>query len=209
MSLNTYMFRFVVGVTAFVFGIGLFNFGQYFKELSKTEKKEVAAVQPITTQLKTAPTPPVVEVSVEQTISTVESEEKPVYEFDAGGDYYIIGDLPEGFKDFEGLSITTKNYENASAENDYAGVPVPPEGYIYMKKEFKFVRINIADKQISFETEDVRGISYQFVGEFIEEEEIKNGEYSDYAVLKGRLSKMKNGLKIAESEVKFAYAHGC
>jgi hypothetical protein len=34
-------------------------------------------------------------------------------------------------------------------------------------------------------------------------------EYSVDAVLKGRLTKWRNGVKIAEAKVKFAMSHGC
>lgn len=218
MKLRIYALRVAVALTAFGLCVGLFEIGRYLTADSQPKTEEVRMVQPVEKELP-AILPPEVAVfppGVEQTptISPTETEEKTVYEFDGGNDYYIIGKLPKGFRDFENLSIVTRDYENASEENNYEAVPIPPKGSFLTKKEFNFTRIKIANKQIAFETEAKKGVSYQFVGEFIEEEAIevidKDGnEYTDSAVLKGRLKKMRDGKKIAESEVKFAIMHGC
>ena len=218
MKLRIYALRVAVALTAFGLCVGLFEIGRYLTADSQPNAEEVKTVQSVEKELpdilptEVAVFPPRVEQT--PTISPTETEEKTVYEFDAGNDYYIIGKLPKGFRDFENLSIVTRDYENASEENNYEAVPIPPKGFFLAKKEFNFTRINIANKQIAFETEAKKGVSYQFVGEFIEEEAIevkdKDGnEYTDYAVLKGRLKKMRDGKKIAESEVKFAIMHGC
>jgi hypothetical protein len=206
MKLRIFVYRLAAAATAFILGVGFFSVGQYF------QTPETDAVQPAVEQETVSVTPRTMFVPfpVEPTTGgIIGSQEDTKREFDAAGDYYIIGDLPKGFKDFDGLSIETKNYEKASAENDYVGMPIPPEGYVSTKKKFKFARINIADKQISFETEAKKGISYKFVGKFIDEEEITVGEYPEYIVLKGRLVKMRDGKKIAESEVKIGTVMGC
>lgn len=218
MKLKNYVLRVAVALTAFGLCVGLIEIGRYLTADSYLKTEEFKAVQsvekksPVNLPLEVAVSPPRFEQPPE--ISSLVTEEKNGYEFDAGSDYYIIGNLPKGFRDFENLSIVTRDYENASEENNYEGVPVPPKGFIFTKKQFNFTRINIANRQIAFETVAKKGISYQFVGEFIEEEAIevkdKDGyEYTDYAVLKGRLKKMRDGKKITESEVKFAIMSGC
>jgi hypothetical protein len=216
MKIKNYLFRFAVAVVAFISGLGIFNLGQYFQSVFQTKQQKIESAAPVKNEqirIEELIYPPrnVEEVKTpisEQTVTNTESEEKAEYEFDAGGDYYIIGDLPKGFKDFDTLSITTKNYESVSEENNSQGISIPPEGFVLTKKEFKFARINIADKQIAFKTETKKGISYKFVGKFINEE-IKLGEYSDYAVIEGSIIKMHDGKKIAESKVKLGAVHGC
>ena len=217
MKIKVYLFRLGVAIAAFIFGISIFSIGQGFQSVFQTKEQNTESAMPVKVEqirIEELIYPPrnVEEVKTpigEQTVANTESEEKTEYEFDAGGDYYIIGELPKGFKDFDTLSITTKNYENVSEENNWEGFSIPPEGYVFTKREFKFVRIKIADKQIAFKTETKKGISYKFVGKFIDEEEIKLGEYSDYAVIKGSIIKMRDGKKIAESKVKFGAVHGC
>jgi hypothetical protein len=218
MKFRIYALRVAVALTAFGLSLGLFEIGRFLTADSQPKTEEVKTTQPVEKELPAILSPEVAVFppGVEQTptISPTETEEKTVYEFDGGNDYYIIGKLPKGFRDFENLSIVTRDYENASEENNYEAVPIPPKGFFLTKKEFNFTRIKIANKQIAFETEAKNGVSYQFVGEFIEEEAIevkdKDGnEYTDSAVLKGRLKKMRDGKMIAESEVKFAIMHGC
>ena len=226
MKLKIYALWFVVALTAFGLSLGLIEIGRYLQtafsseaknEAKKDEAKKEESVGTVTIEEITYP-PRVVNLTtvpvVEQPAPVIESKENTENEFYADGDYYIIGKLPKGFRDFEILSIVTRDYENASEENNYEGAPIPPKGFFLIKKEFNFTRINIANRQIAFETEAKKGVSYQFAGEFIEGEAIevkdKDGyEYTDYVVLKGRLKKMRDGKKIAESEVKFAIMHGC
>lgn len=222
MKMKIYLFRFAVAAAAFVFGISVFSVSQYFQSLFSAKEQKTESIAPVkieTVNIEELVYPPrnieqAENPVIEQTESTGSSVKENEYEFNAEGDYYIIGDLPKGFKDFDTLSISTKNYENISEENNWEGVPIPPTGYVFTKKEFKFVRINIANAQIAFKTETKKGISYEFVGEFIEEEKIefkdKNGEeYTQHAVLKGRLKKMRDGKQIAESKVKFGISEGC
>jgi hypothetical protein len=209
MNLRKYFLCAAVALAAFILSCGLIDFGRYLQTLFKAEEKREETVRTLTVEEITYPHP-VVKSEISRTEEQIVSAEP---EFYTEGDFYIIGDLPKGFKDFRILRIITHDYEKASVENNYEGVPIPPEGYLEAKKEFNFTRIKIADKKISFETETKGGISYRFVGEFIEAEMIevkdKDGEYTDYVVLKGRLKKMRDGKNIAESEIKLAIAHSC
>jgi hypothetical protein len=219
MKLRAFVYRLVALPAAFILGVGFFNAGQYLQSFFQTPET-AAAVQPAVKK-ETLYVPPWVAPSplydptryaAPEPAADDKEEAKP--EFSPDGDYYIIGALPKGFRDVEFLNIATKNYDNASEENNYEGVPIPPEGHILTEKKFDFDSINIDGKKISFETETKKGISYKFVGEFIEEEEIRSkaadgDEYSEYAVLKGRLVKMRDGKKIAEIKVKLAESIGC
>jgi hypothetical protein len=208
MKIKIYLFRLAVAFTAFVFGIGFFNVGQYFQSVFSTKEQKVETVVPVKIEEITYP-PDVIEhanAPVFEQTDAADSEENIEHEFDATGDYLINGDLPKGFEDFGELSITTNDYENVSEENDYKGNPIPPEGFVFVKKKYKFARINIASKQIAFQTETKKGISYKFIGEFIDDHDYSGEE--GYADLEGHLTKMRNGKKIAESKVKLV-ASGC
>ena len=219
MKIKIYLFRAAVLVTAFVFGTGVVSFGQYFQSVfsAKIQNAETIDFAPVETSNVQEITFSALTASQTEIPVSLQTENKEDasyrYEFDAAGGYYIIGDLPKGFKDFDALIITTEDYAVATAENGYNDTAIPPEGYISTTKEFKFVRINIGVKKISWETEKKNGTSYKFTGEFIDGEPVKytsdlGYEYTDVAVLKGNLIKMRNGKKIAESKVSFAIG-GC
>lgn len=208
MKIKNYLLRLAVAFTAFVFGIASFSVGRYFQSAFLTKEQKVESVEPVKTEeiiypqhiIEQANTP-----AFEQTDAAADPEENTEYEFDVTGDYYIIGDLPKGFEDFGEMSITTTDYENVSEENDYKGTPIPPEGFVFMKKKYNFARINIANKRIAFQTETKKGISYKFIGKFIDDQNYSDEDYTD---LEGRLTKMRDGKKIAESKVKLV-AGGC
>lgn len=208
MKIKIYLFRLTIAVTAFIFGISSFSVRQYFQSIFRAKEQKIELAAPV--EIEPVKIEEITEPFGIEPGSSDESVKEIEYEFDAGGDYYIIGDLPKRFENFEIFSITTKNYDNASNDNNWEGIPIPPEGYVLTKIKFNFVRINISDKQIAFETESKGGISYKFVGKFIEEKVYeKDGEYSHFAVLEGHFVKMRNGKKIAQSRVKLGEAHPC
>jgi hypothetical protein len=192
-----------IALTAFGASLGLLEIGNYLREDFAPVKIEI---KPIASPVVYPPQNiPDFELSADET--PAEASEP---EYDGSGDYYIIDGNPKGFEDFENLSITTREWNNKNAKS----VAVKPYGALQMKKEFKFSWLNLTDKRISFVTRDRKGISYQFDGKFIDDEEVKlkdssGEEYSVDAVLKGRLTKWRNGVKIAEAKVKFAMSHGC
>ena len=193
-------------LTAFGLSVGLFDIGRYLTANSAPEVKQVEEVKTVTIdELRSSQTD--LEPKIEEPAPVVESEETTKPEFYADGYYYIIGDAPKGFKDFDSLTIETTDYNLATPENDYKYINIPPKGYVFTTKEFNFKRISVSEKRISFETETIKGISYKFVGEFTEEE-VELGEYTEYALIKGTLTKMRDGKKITAAEVKLA-AGGC
>ncbi|MEO8072721.1 MAG: hypothetical protein ABI686_05690 [Acidobacteriota bacterium] len=217
MKAKIYLFRLAVGFAAFVCGVGFFAVGRYFQTafLVKEQKVELVAPAPILTEQT--------ETSViEQTDVAADSEENSKYEFDIDGYYGIIGELPKGFndygvtgklpkgfEDFGEIGITTLNYENASEENGYEGTPVPPGGYVWTDREYKFAKINVNNKYMSFETYTIKGVSYKFIGKFLEKAPFWKLD-EQKPVLEGRFVKLSKGKKVAESDVRFFwYEGGC
>ena len=69
---------------------------------------------------------------------------------------------------------------------------------------FELVHPTLDDHTLTFSTKVVRGISYQFRGQFLKLENLKDNE----TVLKGRLTKFRNGMKAAECDASFFYFTG-
>lgn len=205
------------GFTALGLGLGIFYAGDFIVSMFQSPETEMVQLVPnVSVKPKEIPIEEL--VYPKPVFTTQENErledqsENEKFEFSAQGEYYIIGNKPTDFEEIHALIITTTDYLKATAENDFDDA-ILPEGYIETKKEFNFTRIKIANKKISFITETKKGISYEFIGEFIEGEKITYAtnygfDQTDYAVLKGILIKKRNGKKIAESKVKLA-AGGC
>lgn len=204
MKIKIYLFRFVVASAAFILSLVFFNLWQNAESVAQNNKPEAVVIQPpIESEIPMMPSS-AKEMPIVETTSAPDSKEADEYEFDAGGNYYIfsyaseVKPLSKPFEEFNEISITTFEY---AAENDYNGTPIPPKGYVFAKRKYKFSRINIANRQIAFETEAKKGISYKFVGKFVDSSQRSEDDYAD---LEGQLIKMRDGKKIAETKVRLA-----
>ena len=210
MKLQKIILCVVVALTAFGLAVGLLDLGRYLRTAFQSPAKvEIKAEKTIPAPLPMANAD--IKFAPETYKPPVENEPETDYDYGETGDYYIAGRYkPKGFKDFDNLSILTHEYDTKLKKV----VRVKPSGSIQAGKEFKFSWINIENKRISLITESVKGVSYQFDGKVIEEEELKykdakGEEITDYVYIKGRLTKWRNGVQIAEAKVKFAIVHGC
>jgi len=208
MKLQKIILCVAIALTAFGVSLGLLEIGGYLRAALQPVRAEVKPITPPIVPVVYPP--PVVEYKEPEGVAEANQPEEDEYcEFSETGDYTIIGQNPKGFEDFDYLSVITFEYDEKSGEN----IAVKPKGLVQTKKEFKFTWINIADRRISFITQAKKGISYQFDGMFVREEiklKDESGEnYTEQAVLKGRLIKWLNGKKIAESKVKFSELCGC
>lgn len=206
MKLRIFVYRLVAALTAFVFGFSIFNAWQYFQ----TPETVIVTALALTKQEPVFAPPPVEPLSaVVDSKTETQEETNAETEFDAEGFYYIIDDSPKGFEDFDAIEITTVDYETASEENDYKGTPIAPEGHLRTNRKFNFTRISISEKNMTFQTEAVKGVSYKFSGKFLEKGAFWNLE-SQTPVLEGRLVKLQSGKKAVEKNVRLGwYAGGC
>ena len=200
MKAKVYFFRLIIGLSTFGLGIGVYFVWQSFPaqtvEAIPNMVKPVAVASPIFMSLQ-----PVTDSKADEAVENIEEKED---EFYAGGDYYLIGNSPKGFEDFESLSISTDDWDDKLEKL----APTAPKGSLFTKKEHKFTRIAINNRWLSFKTEKINGISYEFIGNYPKEEiSLNNGE--DFVYLQGRLIKFKDGKKVAEIEVKFGAIDGC
>ena len=125
-------------------------------------------------------------------------------EFNPRGDYFILGQKPKEFREFDCLEIAVDEYKSSGrvmistyANNEYGAI-YGISGVVTKQ------RISFVAKPVS---EDAVGS--RFEGEFLRQGELwRAAKYE--AVLKGRLSKTKGGETIAEAVVKFRIEYlGC
>lgn len=210
---------FAAGLTALGAGLGIVYAGEFvvsvfqpnetFVEVEEqiyfpTENERLASLNPIPIKDLIYPPP----ATYEQ--ETVETEEDN--EFDPHNSYYMIGDPPKGFEDCKNLGIATKEVVTDSEGSFVDAYPIPPRGSVfedYEKPAFKFTGISIYNGKIAFATESRNKISYRFIGNFIEGEEVEIDGIVNLAYLTGTLTKLKNGKKLAEKDVKYAIDEKC
>lgn len=199
-------------LTAFGASLGLLEIGSYLSAAFEPLKVEFKLPEPIASPVY-APARRIAETKTPVPAPTAAPETAQAPEdWIEDGYYYIIGDRPKGFAGFDYIRLDTHVYNKEL--NKF--VPVKPSGWIGTEKEFfDLSRVNITNKRISLVSSTQKGISYQFDGKFIEGEEVKakyrdgSGEYTDTVILKGRLTKWRRGVKIAEAQVKLGVTEGC
>ena len=121
---------------------------------------------------------------------------------DITGAYYFVDEPPEAFKDVDWIALFAV---------DASGHKVPLNGFIRLKDRhrgrfvnFFLTKSTLRGQAISFSTKVVRGISYTFEGQFLKLENLEDNEI----VLKGVLTKFRNGRKVAVFETRYSYFAG-
>jgi len=199
MRIRRYLLYACVGILAFLFGVvNSFEY-QYVVARFRAPEQQQTGVAEI--ELMTVNTAEPASVYPEATPDAPEAAPEP--NFDMSGEYDSAKKLPRGFKNFSWISVEMVDYETTTADFP-AGVPIPPKGWIRFHKEYKFDRIAISGKTIGLETEAINGISYRFTGKFVTDTTV-DGVPVD---LHGHLTKLKNGRKVAETELSL-YVGGC
>lgn len=125
-------------------------------------------------------------------------------EFDPRGDYYILGRKPKHFREFDCLElavdhsgasgvVVVQTYSNQTYNGQYA------VSGLVTKKSLTFVAIPFSDQDFE----------YSFDGVFLRGGVLSAAGRNE-AVLRGKLSKSKGGVKITECDVKFRVEYlGC
>jgi hypothetical protein len=123
---------------------------------------------------------------------------------DASGTFSIHGQAPQAFANIEVLEI--------GGNDEYGWKANPPfYGFIRLnnaaKTDYKLLKPTIDDKNISFKTRAVGGVSYEFEGVFTQldfaEKDMRN-----QTVLSGTLKKLAGGKVTAEAKLDFDFTPG-
>ena len=123
---------------------------------------------------------------------------------DVTGAYFASGTLPAEFSEIEHLSLATI---------DENGQPAPLNGFIRPKRksaaDYRLVNPRLAGRELTFTTSAVGGVSYSFKGTFAKLDNFpENPPDSEEIVLRGTLTKLKDGSVAAETSVNFTYSAG-
>ena len=123
---------------------------------------------------------------------------------DASGTFSIHGTAPSAFANIEVLEI--------GGNDEYGWKAKPPfYGFIRLKTrartDYKLMQPTIDDKSISFKTQSVAGISYDFEGTF-KSLDFAEKDMRNQIVLSGTLRKLTGGKVTAEEKLDFDYTPG-
>lgn len=140
-------------------------------------------------------------------LRNTESEIPAHEDFDPSGVYSLDTENPAGYTDIEWIEISAREYSDESGT--FTSRQIVPTGTLHAKKEFAFSRISVGNREITFQTETVDGVRYEFAGTFALSNETVTCEGCEIPPdLRGQLKKFKNGKLVTEMDAKF-YVSGC
>jgi len=186
-------------VSAITFSVGV-TAGAVFKRqsLPQVQKTHVLESMP-----HVAPTP------VKANISTPESHvvwDYDVDRFNPRGDYYILGRKPKEFREFDGLELSVYPSDGKALGQLRIQIVVD-QTYQAQYAVFGLV----TEHGVSFATtapSDTQ-CEYTFHGYFLRSGVLSDADKRE-AVLEGRITKSKNGIRIAAAKIRFRIEYlGC
>lgn len=118
--------------------------------------------------------------------------------FDPDGTFWIHGDPPTDFSEFDSINLNAKRSRH-----------LEPPGLRTRTTFHRYKNLNVQRDNFTFTTMTVRGVSYNFSGKFLKGGVYGAGDLDDETpVLEGTLSKFRDGKKIAEANLQFVYFGG-
>lgn len=119
--------------------------------------------------------------------------------FDPDGTFWILGDTPNEFSDFGAINLNAKRSRQ-----------LPAQGFeLNNGKRIRFKTLTVKRDNFTFTTFELGGVSYAFSGKFLKGGVYSAGDLDDtIPVLKGTLTKFRNGQKVAEANLTFSYFGG-
>jgi hypothetical protein len=129
---------------------------------------------------------------------TTFSQKNPV-RFNPDGQFWILGDTPHDFSEFGAINLNAKRSRQ-----------LPPQGFeLNNGKRVRFKTLTVKRDNFTFTTFEIGGASYAFSGKFLKGGVYSAGDLDDtIPVLKGTLTKFRNGQKVAEANLTFSYFGG-
>jgi hypothetical protein len=126
------------------------------------------------------------------------TQRKTSARFDPDGSFWIHGNPPPEFSDFDSINLNAKKLRHLN-----------PAGLLIRDTHYRYKTLNVKRDNFTFTTMSVRGISYSFSGRFLKGGVFAHGDLDDETpVLEGTLTKFRDGKKVAEANLKFVYFGG-
>jgi hypothetical protein len=120
------------------------------------------------------------------------------------GRFEVDGKVPKGFTEFQYLYLEGGSFKLApDGKRMIADSPANLKGELYGRLRFKMKKATLEGDTLTFETQVVRGISFQFSGTIFNATTEKDQPAT--IGIKGRLSKLISGKKVTEAQVTFDY----
>ena len=130
--------------------------------------------------------------------SPASSQRKTSARFDPDGSFWIHGDPPTEFSDFDSINLNAKRLS-------YLNAP----GLSMGNTRYRYKTLTVKRDNFTFTTMTVRGVFYTFSGKFLKGGVYGAGNLDDETpVLEGTLTKFRDGKKVAEANLKFVYFGG-
>ena len=126
-----------------------------------------------------------------------------------GGDFLLLGRPPKEFAEIKSFALwSTGNGAQSSGDLELLVHSDNPSGSMYDVEHAVFVLVT--QRRLFFATsEGKNGFAYRFDGEFLRTNMVAVSD-ENIPVLRGTLTKMKNGRRVAERVMKFGlHVHGC
>ena len=135
-------------------------------------------------------------------------------EFNPRGDYFILGPKPHALREFDCLELVVEGSQgkaigDATLSTKYFGNN--PDYYITSGNGEYSIAGFVTKERLSFVATSESPEDFQFIfeGHFLRSGSVSDAQ-SNEAVLRGTLTKLKRGVKVAESTVRFRVEYlGC
>lgn len=213
MSVNRVLVAAPVFFLSLTVGIAVFSVAATVASYLRTEQMPDAKVQALVLPTSSAQPPdlgPLESQTADPVLDEIDAEEArkdQVPEYEWSGVYvFDTESMPKAFRGLGYMELNLYDFEK-TGEDGEPGVPIPPKGYLFAGAEFKFKRIAVAGKQISFQTETVNGVSYRFTGEYLALDYCETGGATPD--VSGELIKIVNGRWAAAMKAKLYEECGC
>lgn len=217
MKISRYLFMLATGTAAFAVGLGWVSIAKYLLDDAPSADADMCFYEPSAQPVALDTTSFTV-----SDVETVQAREDDKRKFDPEGYYALSGAVPDEFSGFAYFYIENNDFNEDKSEQSQLSAPSgsvlilddqgEPETFLNMNF------ISIGGGKIRFETEKYGGLSYRFVGDFLEqgnfqdlEEKLDNeGKYIPNQVLLGTLTEQKGSTsKSIKTTFQWFISAGC
>jgi hypothetical protein len=131
-------------------------------------------------------------------VTPVLTQRKSSARFDPDGTFWIKGDTPADFSEFDSINLNAKRARY-----------LEPAGLRTRTTLLRYKTLVVKRDNFTFTTMTVRGVYYTFSGKFLRGGVYGAGDFDDETpILEGTLTKFRNGKKVAEANLTFTYFGG-